>query len=316
MKVGRKRKHSEQGDSLEHDRILQTLQIVLPRLEYDVQLSLSATCSHLRSVAHECAKSRLSYRKRKIRQSNYHISTEFFNPISWRFYRALTWLLEGEDQVRTRSSSFSSCPTSAALCTLARAYRLSKNIARIGIDVKERGQSVTMYSWFSPIFIATMEHKNFLVRKLYERNNSPDWRVQFNHGAITKSCIWHLATGYRQLIKTPFIPRNFPYKGFQSIHYISQNYAAVLAKQNLLDNWWKPGDPVEDILLIRLDTGQIDIIHSAHIDNMVKELITEHSWNVVGDIFLDTFSNHGSVSILSIELYVFVNHGMNIVLGL
>lgn len=225
-------------------------------------------------------------------------------------------IVKGEDQVRTRSSSFSSCPTSAALCTLARAYRLSKNIARIGIDVKERGQSVTMYSWFSPIFIATMEHKNFLVRKLYERNNSPDWRVQFNHGAITKSFIWHLATGYRQLIKTPFIPRNFPYKGFQSIHYISQNYAAVLAKQNLLDNWWKPGDPVEDILLIRLDTGQIDIIHSAHIDNMVKELITEHSWNVVGDIFLDTFSNHGSVSILSIELYVFVNHGMNIVLGL
>ena len=69
---------------------------------------------------------------------------------------------------------------------------------------------------------------------------------------------------------------------------------------------------MEDILLIELDTGNIDIIETAQIDTMARELITDHQWTVLGDIFLDSFKNIGDISILNIELYVFVNHGMNI----
>jgi hypothetical protein len=137
---------------------------------------------------------------------------------------------------------------------MVRAHRLSDNIARIGMDVKARGDRVTLYHWFSPQFIATMEKKmpwKMSMRKLYERNNSPDWNIHFNQINIGKSCIWHLGTGYRKIRKTHFIPPNFAYKGFQSIHYVSENYCAVLAKQQLIDESWKPGDGVEDILLIR-----------------------------------------------------------------
>ena len=59
-------------------------------------MNLQATCKHLRIVAHDCAKSRLNYHKRIIKRTQHKIATQYFNPDSWPFYRALTWLFEGK----------------------------------------------------------------------------------------------------------------------------------------------------------------------------------------------------------------------------
>ena len=78
-------------------------------------------------------------------------------------------MCSGENQVQTRSSSILTVPSSAPFCMLVRAHRISEKIDLVGIDVKSKSSGETIYNWFSPIFIETMEkfndRRNLMIRK-------------------------------------------------------------------------------------------------------------------------------------------------------
>ena len=48
------------------------------------------------------------------------------------------------------------------------------------------------------------------------------------------------------------------------------NYATTLVKHSMNDIQWEPGDPSDDLLVLRLDTGTYDIINSIDIERMAK----------------------------------------------
>ena len=81
---------------------------------------------------------------------------------------------------------------------------------------------------------------------------------------------------------------------------MSRNYCATLLKQTSGidgDMRWKPGDPSDDLMILRLDTGTSEIIGSKLVESRTKSKLNE-SWNILGDIYLDGFENRGFVNII------------------
>ena len=88
-----------------------------------------------------------------------------------------------------------------------------------------------------------------------------------------------LATGRSKFKTRTFIDSSFKYAGFHSIFFIGKafcnsfdsndrydfkspkdkNYATTLVKHNMNDMEWVPGDPSDDFLVLRLDTGTISL---------------------------------------------------------
>jgi len=301
MKAGTKRKHED-----DDFRRLKALEIVIPRVDYETQFGLSRSCSKLRCCAERNAIARFSACLRKIKKSKNKVAAHFFNPATWQTYRALTWLTEesSRTKMRTRSSSARLRPSS--FLSLVRARRVAQKIVNNGMTVYNNKK--LLYKWTSPAKMAALmvgwKPNQLKIKKMYDEGCSPDWIVEANHKSVHKSCIWHLSTGHRRPRKTQFIPRDFPYRGIDAIHYYSGNWAALLISRDAPAGEVIMNQMGEDehLLLVRLDTSQIRVIERETMVDKLQRLVAEHEW-IVSNLFVNSFSVTAQLATLELEFF-------------
>jgi len=278
------------------------LRIILPHLSFHDQHRLGLTCRTLYHTAATNCRAKLSFHRRRLAQSDFELAQRSSNSQSWAFYRGLVWLNEDMSKVKTRSQRLAAHQMGPA-SILAKAELYEEQILSFGIA----GDG---YTWYPDQMFTGF---NGVYKSLYTRHNSPDWRVVLNHRNPEKSQIVRLATGRAQFRQERFIRTDFKYAGFHSIFFIDGNYATTLVKHSLNDIQWEPGDPSDDLLVLRLDTGTYDVIDSIEIERLAKAWLNE-SWNVLGDVYLDAFHHRGSHLLFEVQLFI-LDYNRSIVLN-
>merc|ERR550519_2380535 len=131
----------------------------------------------------------------------------------------MVWLTEDSSKKHTRSSKI---PRDLSpIAYLAKCEKMASRFKSNGFIIEEdrtqqpslSGYYTNAYVWYPDTALLGIE-RNFF-RNLCARNNSPDWKVAFNHRDPERSYISHLCTGKQKCRKTFFIDlKHFSYKGF------------------------------------------------------------------------------------------------------
>jgi hypothetical protein len=171
--------------------------ILLPRMNFVDQMSLSATCKTFRRANLNNAEFHLRQFTKKLKRDK-NLARYHDNPMSgihlpspgWAFYRALIWILEEQTSVSTRSRGRANEMSGSAL--LSKAQKLGARIAKYGFG-RETGCPYFWSPWVNEIY-------------------SPDWVIKINARAPWKSVVGELATGKRKFDDWRFLPTRWSHE--------------------------------------------------------------------------------------------------------